>query len=215
MLLSLDLLQVAWQKCESDTNNTNTTVLLEIFKGITSLACATVDGKVLDIPVVSFHDEYTQQMDASREEKKDAVFLLSDEQVAKLLVPLALDMVAEIQQKDYAETASMAVIASLTRLGGALKKTQVRHRTNRGDHNGAFSTLSSASSTTVLTHCPSLSHTQTDPSRCDRQGRRLTASWLTADLLSAAWRRHGAEHALASGCRRALLPKGAALTIDS
>ncbi|KAF1332081.1 hypothetical protein FI667_g3922, partial [Globisporangium splendens] len=60
-----------------------------------------------------------------REEKNNAVFLLSDEQVAKLLVPLALDTVSEIQQKDYAEDASLAVIASLSRLGGSLKKTQM------------------------------------------------------------------------------------------
>lgn len=101
-------------------------MLLEIFKGIVSLACATVDGKVLSFPTVSFYEEYMQQVEMCREEKKNAIFLLSDEQVVKLLVPLALDMVTDIQQKDFAEAASLAVIASLSRLGGALKKTQVR-----------------------------------------------------------------------------------------
>jgi hypothetical protein len=86
-----------------------------------------VDGKVLSFPTASFHHEYTQRIESCREEKKNAVFLLSDEQVAKLLVPLALDMVSEIQQKDYAEDASLAVIASLSRLGGSLKKTQARN----------------------------------------------------------------------------------------
>lgn len=85
-----------------------------------------MDGKVLSFPTVSFHHEYTQQLDVCREEKKNAVFLLSDEQVTKLLVPLALDMITEIHHKDYAEEASLAVIASLSRLGGSLKKTQVR-----------------------------------------------------------------------------------------
>lgn len=118
-------MQVAWQKCEADMSNGGA-VLLEIFHGISSLASATVDGTVLSIPIVSFHDEYMEQLEANREAKKDAVFLLSDDQVAKLLVPLALDIVAEIQSKDFAEEASLAVIASLSRLGGGLKKTQVR-----------------------------------------------------------------------------------------
>uniref|UniRef100_K3WPS6 TOG domain-containing protein n=1 Tax=Globisporangium ultimum (strain ATCC 200006 / CBS 805.95 / DAOM BR144) TaxID=431595 RepID=K3WPS6_GLOUD len=126
LVLILDCMKVAWQKCESETN-ANSAVLQEIFKGITSLACATVDGKVLSFPTASFHHEYTQRIESCREEKKNAVFLLSDEQVAKLLVPLALDMVSEIQQKDYAEDASLAVIASLSRLGGSLKKTQARN----------------------------------------------------------------------------------------
>ncbi|TYZ62534.1 hypothetical protein PybrP1_012716 [[Pythium] brassicae (nom. inval.)] len=124
---------VAWQKCEADLSNSGA-VLLEIFRGISSLACATVDGKVLSVPTVSFHDEYMEQLAANREEKKDAVFLLSDEQVAKLLVPLALDIVAEIQSKDYAEAASVAVIALLSRLGGGLKKTQIlRVAIDKGD----------------------------------------------------------------------------------
>ncbi|GAB9462655.1 hypothetical protein Gpo141_00000143 [Globisporangium polare] len=125
LVLVLDCMKVAWQKCESETINNSSAVLLEIFKGIVSLACATVDGKVLSFPTVSFFEEYTQQVEVCREEKKNAIFLLSDEQVAKLLVPLALDMVTDIQQKDFAEVASLAVIASLSRLGGALKKTQM------------------------------------------------------------------------------------------
>lgn len=123
--------QVAWHKCEADMNN-SAAVVLEIFRGISSLACATVDGKVLDTPSVSFHEEYQEQLEASRQERKDAVFLLSDEQVTKLLVPLVLDIVAEIQSKDYSEAASLAVIASLSRMGGTLKKTQVRARS--GSH---------------------------------------------------------------------------------
>lgn len=67
--------------------NADPAVLLELFKGLASLACATVDGKVLSYPVVTFHEEYAEQLEACRTEKKNAVFLLSDEQVAKLLVP--------------------------------------------------------------------------------------------------------------------------------
>jgi hypothetical protein len=101
-------------------------VLLELFKGLSTLPCATVDGKVLSFPTAAFHDDYIQQVELCNEEKKNAVFLLTEEQVIKLVVPLALDFVAEIQQKDYAEAASQAVIASLPRIGNTLKKTQVR-----------------------------------------------------------------------------------------
>lgn len=118
-------IQVAWQKCEPETNH-NSAVILEIFKGVASLASATVDGKVLSFPVMAFHDEYAQHLEHCKEERKDAVFLLSDEQVIKQLVPLALDLVTETQQKDYAEVASLSIIASLPRIAGALKKTQVQ-----------------------------------------------------------------------------------------
>jgi hypothetical protein len=101
-------------------------VLLELFRGLASLACATVDGKVVSYPTVTLHEDYAQQLEACRTEKKNVVFLLSDEQVAKLLVPFALDIITEIQQKDYAEEASLIVIALLPRIGTALKKTQVR-----------------------------------------------------------------------------------------
>lgn len=105
--------------------NADPAVLHELFKCLASLACATVDGKVLSYPTVTFHEEYAQQLETCRTEKKNAVFLLSDEQVTKLLVPFALDIIAEIQQKDYAEEASLAVVALLPRIGTALKKTQV------------------------------------------------------------------------------------------
>lgn len=118
------MLQGVWQKCESE-QTASAAVLLELFKGLSTLPCATVDGKVLSFPTAAFHDEYVQQVESCNEEKKNAVFLLTEEQVVKLVVPLALDFVAEIQQKDYAEAASQAVIASLTRIGSALKKTQV------------------------------------------------------------------------------------------
>lgn len=118
------VLQSVWQKCESD-HSANWTVLLEVFKGLSRLPCATVDGKVLSFPTAAFHDDFERQLELCNEEKKNAVFLLSDEQVAKLVVPLALDLVSEIQQKDHAEAASQAVIAALPRIGGALKKTQV------------------------------------------------------------------------------------------
>ncbi|KAE9048390.1 hypothetical protein PR002_g514 [Phytophthora rubi] len=120
----LDCMKGVWQKYESEMN-ADPAVLLELFKGLASLACATVDGKVLSYPVVTFHEEYAEQLEACRTEKKNAVFLLSDEQVAKLLVPFALDIIAEIQQKDYAEEASLAVIALLPRIGTSLKKTQM------------------------------------------------------------------------------------------
>ncbi|KAG6609724.1 Protein phosphatase 2A regulatory subunit A [Phytophthora cinnamomi] len=129
----LDCMKGVWQKYESEMN-ADPAVLLELFKGLASLACATVDGKVLSYPVVTFHEEYAQQLEACRTEKKDVVFLLSDEQVAKLLVPFALDIIAEIQQKDYAEEASLAVIALLPRLGASLKKTQIlRVAIEKGD----------------------------------------------------------------------------------
>lgn len=117
--------QGVWQKCESE-QHASAAVLLELFKGLSTLPCATVDGKVLSFPTAAFHDDYVQQVELCNEEKKNAVFLLTEEQVIKLVVPLALDFVAEIQQKDYAEAASQAVIASLPRIGSTLKKTQVR-----------------------------------------------------------------------------------------
>ncbi|KAE9028369.1 hypothetical protein PF011_g1614 [Phytophthora fragariae] len=129
----LDCMKGVWQKYESEMN-ADPAVLLELFKGLASLACATVDGKVLSYPVVTFHEEYAEQLEACRTEKKNAVFLLSDEQVAKLLVPFALDIIAEIQQKDYAEEASLAVIALLPRIGTSLKKTQIlRVAIEKGD----------------------------------------------------------------------------------
>ncbi|DBA02891.1 TPA: hypothetical protein N0F65_005918 [Lagenidium giganteum] len=120
--------------CIKHESEANSNVIHEMFKGISSLACATVDGKVLGFPMIALHDEYEQQLKACREEKKDAVYLLSDEQVTKLLVPLTLDIVSEIQQKDYAEAASLSIIATLPRLGGGLKKTQViRVAIEKGD----------------------------------------------------------------------------------
>ncbi|KAF1795318.1 HEAT, type 2 [Phytophthora cactorum] len=124
--LILDCMKGVWQKYESEMN-ADSAVLLELFKGLASLACATVDGKVLSYPTVTFHEEYAQQLETCWAEKKDAVFLLSDEQITKLLVPFALDIITEIQQKDYAEEASSVVVALLPRIGSALKKTQVQN----------------------------------------------------------------------------------------
>ncbi|KAL4095759.1 hypothetical protein PRIC1_009131 [Phytophthora ramorum] len=129
----LDCMKGVWQKHESEMN-ADPAVLLELFKGLASLACATMDGKLLSYPVVTYHDEYAQQLETCRTEKKNVVFLLTDEQVTKLLVPFALDIIAEIQQKDYAEEASLAVIALLPRIGTALKKTQIlRVAIEKGD----------------------------------------------------------------------------------
>ncbi|KAG6977206.1 hypothetical protein JG688_00000585 [Phytophthora aleatoria] len=127
--LILDCMKGVWQKYESEMN-ADSAVLLELFKGLASLACATVDGKVLSYPTVTFHEEYAQQLETCWAEKKDAVFLLSDEQITKLLVPFALDIITEIQQKDYAEEASSVVVALLPRIGSALKKTQVQNVSN-------------------------------------------------------------------------------------
>ncbi|GMF62691.1 unnamed protein product [Phytophthora fragariaefolia] len=117
----------------SNNSKSNLGIVLDCMKvrqacsgGLASLACATVDGKVLSYPVVTFHEAYAQQLETCRTERKNVVFLLSDEQVTKLLVPFALDIIAEIQQKDYAEEASLAVIALLPRIGASLKKTQVK-----------------------------------------------------------------------------------------
>ncbi|ETI43740.1 hypothetical protein F441_11273 [Phytophthora nicotianae CJ01A1] len=129
----LDCMKGVWQKYESEMN-ADVAVLLELFKGLASLACATVDGKVLSYPTVTFHDEYAHQLETCWTEKKNAVFLLSDEQITKLLVPFALDIIAEIQQKDFAEEASSVVIALLPRIGTALKKTQIlRVAIEKGD----------------------------------------------------------------------------------
>ncbi|KAF4320461.1 hypothetical protein G195_006293, partial [Phytophthora kernoviae 00238/432] len=124
LTLVLDCMKGVWQKFESEMN-ADPAVLLEIFKTLASLACTTVDGKVLSYPIVTFHEEYAEQLEACRAEKKNAVFLLTDDQIAKLLVPFVLDIIAEIQQKDYAEDASLALIAMLPRVGTALKKTQM------------------------------------------------------------------------------------------
>ncbi|POM77835.1 Hypothetical protein PHPALM_4716 [Phytophthora palmivora] len=114
--------------------NADAAVLFELFKGLASLACATVDGKVVSYPTVTFHEEYAQQLETCRTEKKNVVFLLSDEQVAKMLAPFALDIISEIQQKDFAEEASLSVVALLPRIGTALKKTQIlRVAIEKGD----------------------------------------------------------------------------------
>lgn len=124
--------QLIWQKTEG---NANSILPLEICKAIAALACATVDGKVLLHPTIAFHAEFTTQLDHWTEEKKQAVFLLSDEQVAKQLIPLALEFVGDVQQKDFAEAISLAVIACLPRLGsGTIKKTQlIRVAMDKGD----------------------------------------------------------------------------------
>ncbi|KAF1793513.1 HEAT, type 2 [Phytophthora cactorum] len=110
----------------NNNSKTNIGLILDCMKVRQAgmLACATVDGKVLSYPTVTFHEEYAQQLETCWAEKKDAVFLLSDEQITKLLVPFALDIITEIQQKDYAEEASSVVVALLPRIGSALKKTQ-------------------------------------------------------------------------------------------
>jgi hypothetical protein len=97
-----------------------------MFKGIASLASATLDGKVLSLPNISFHEEYTTQLETNKQERKNAVYLLSEEQVSKLIVPLALEFLSETHHKDYADVVSQCVIATLPRLGGGFKKTQVR-----------------------------------------------------------------------------------------
>ncbi|POM74813.1 Hypothetical protein PHPALM_8170, partial [Phytophthora palmivora] len=89
----LDCMKGVWQKFESEMN-ADAAVLFELFKGLASLACATVDGKVVSYPTVTFHEEYAQQLETCRTEKKNVVFLLSDEQVAKMLVPFALDIIS-------------------------------------------------------------------------------------------------------------------------
>ncbi|KAG7396051.1 Serine/threonine-protein phosphatase 4 regulatory subunit 4 [Phytophthora boehmeriae] len=124
LALVLDCMKGVWQKFESEMN-ADPAVLLEIFKALANLACTTVDGKVLSYPTVTFHEEYAEQLDVCREEKKNAVFLLTDDQITKLFVPFVLDIIAEIQHKDYAEDASLALIAMLPRIGIALKKTQM------------------------------------------------------------------------------------------
>ncbi|POM75959.1 Hypothetical protein PHPALM_6858 [Phytophthora palmivora] len=129
----LDCMKGVWQKFESEMN-ADAAVLFELFKGLASLACATVDGKVVSYPTVTFHEEYAQQLETCRTEKKNVVFLLSGEQVAKMLVPFALDIISEIQQKDFAEEASLSVVALLPRIGTALKKTQIlRVAIEKGD----------------------------------------------------------------------------------
>ncbi|KAL8008162.1 putative serine/threonine-protein phosphatase 4 regulatory subunit 4 [Plasmopara halstedii] len=131
--LLLNCMKEVWQKYESELN-ANSAVLSELFRALASLSCTTVDGKALRFPKVTFHEEYAQQLEACLEEKKNAVFLLSEEQVIKLLVPFALDIIAEIQQKDQAEEASLALVALLPRVGTAIKKTQIlRLAMEKGD----------------------------------------------------------------------------------
>eukprot|EP00644_Phytophthora_capsici_P000211 jgi/Phyca11/100476/e_gw1.4.372.1 len=131
--LIIDCMKGVWQKYELETN-TDSAVLLGLLKGLASLACATVDGKVLSYPTVTFHEQYAEQLEECRTETKNAVYLLSDEQVTKLLAPFALEIITEIQQKDYAEEASLVVVALLPRIGTALKKTQIlRVAIEKGD----------------------------------------------------------------------------------
>lgn len=139
LTIILDCIKGMWQKCEAEgTSHTAASAAgvlqLEIFHALSSLASATVDGKVLNWPTVSFHDEFSREIEQTREERANTVYLLTDEQVAKQLMPLALDLVSEIQQKELAEAASLAVIASLPRLNGTIKKTQfIRVAMDKGD----------------------------------------------------------------------------------
>ncbi|TMW68813.1 hypothetical protein Poli38472_006281 [Pythium oligandrum] len=131
--LLLDCIKHIWQKCEAETS-ANSILPLEILKALAALTCATVEGKVLSNPAVSLHEEYSQQLEICQEEKKSAIFLLTEEQVAKQLVPLVLDFIGDTHQKDYAEIASLAVIACLHRLAGSVKKTQIiRVAMEKGD----------------------------------------------------------------------------------
>jgi hypothetical protein len=131
------LSQSMWQKMEADNpsnSGSNAALQLEIFQALSHLARATVDGKVLSCPSVCFHEDFVRQLNATREDKCDAVFLLSDEQIAKQLVPLALDFVSETHQKDLAEAACATIISSLPRLAGTIKKTQIiRVAMEKGD----------------------------------------------------------------------------------
>ncbi|POM77881.1 Hypothetical protein PHPALM_4669 [Phytophthora palmivora] len=130
--ISIDL-GCMMQNFESEMN-ADAAVLFELFKGLAGLACTTVDGKVVSYPTVTFHEEFAQQLETCRTEKKNVLFFLSDEQVAKMLVPFALDIISEIQQKNFAEEASLSVVALLPRIGTALKKTQIlRVAIEKGD----------------------------------------------------------------------------------
>ncbi len=75
-------------------------------------------------------EEYQEHVCAYHREREHTVFLLTDDQVTKLVLPVMLDFVHDVQQKDIAEAAAQCIAAVIPRVGSSLKKTQVRAMTS-------------------------------------------------------------------------------------
>ncbi|OQS00989.1 hypothetical protein ACHHYP_02046 [Achlya hypogyna] len=123
LIVVLDDIKMVWKRNETENDMD---ILVEILNCLMHLAGDTVAGKLLSYPLPALHEEYDQLIAAYNREKQAAVFLLSEEQVTKQLLPMVLDFVNDIQQKDVAEVASRCIAAIVPRLSGSVKKTQAR-----------------------------------------------------------------------------------------
>ncbi|RHY00733.1 hypothetical protein DYB36_003071 [Aphanomyces astaci] len=118
----LDAIKHVWKKGEAEND---VDIINEVFTCLQNLASITCDGKIITYPMTSLFEEFDAMMRQYHEEKVTAVFLLTDDQVTKQLLPLVLEFVHELQVKDHAEVASHCVAAMIPRLSGSLKKTQI------------------------------------------------------------------------------------------
>ncbi|KDO16362.1 hypothetical protein SPRG_18109 [Saprolegnia parasitica CBS 223.65] len=111
-----------WKRNETENDME---MLIKILNCLMHLAGGTCDGKLIAYPLPTLHDEYDELVSSYHRQKLAATFLLSDDQVTKQLLPMVLDFVNDIQQKDVAEVASRCIAALVPRLSGSIKKTQI------------------------------------------------------------------------------------------
>ncbi|RHY32709.1 hypothetical protein DYB32_002312 [Aphanomyces invadans] len=122
---SKENLSTILEAIKGETDN-DVEIINEVFTCIQNLASVTADGKIITYPMTSLFEEFDASLRQYNDEKVTAVFLLTEDQVTKQLLPLVLEFVHELQLKDHAEVASHCVAAMIPRLSGSLKKTQVR-----------------------------------------------------------------------------------------
>ncbi|OQS01993.1 hypothetical protein THRCLA_05589 [Thraustotheca clavata] len=122
LTLLLEDIKMLWKKNEVENDPD---ILVEIFSCLMHLASDTVSGRYIEYPLPTLHEEYDDLIKVYNAEKQTATFILSNEQVTKQLLPMALDFVNDIQQKEVAEVASRVIAAIVPRLSGSVKKTQI------------------------------------------------------------------------------------------
>ncbi|KAF0685003.1 Aste57867_23032 [Aphanomyces stellatus] len=120
--LLLEAVKHVWKKNETEND---AELLKSVFTCVQSLASVTADGKIITYPMTTLFEEFDMEMKAYVKEKQTAVFLLSEDQVTRQILPLVLEFVHDLQQKDHAESASQCIAATIPRLTGSVKKTQI------------------------------------------------------------------------------------------
>ncbi|CAK4712315.1 hypothetical protein LEN26_013332 [Aphanomyces euteiches] len=118
----LDAIKHVWKTSEAEND---AEMLKEVFTCVQHLASVTADGKIVTYPMTTLFEKFDANMKAYQKEKLSSVFLLTEDQVTKQLLPLILDFVHDLQHKDHAESASQCIAATIPRLSCSLKKTQI------------------------------------------------------------------------------------------